>query len=266
MKKIALHSVPRSGSTWLGEIFNSNAAVKYCFQPLFSYRFKDFLNSNSTSEVIDSLFELLRSTNDDFVCQSKERSEGYLPKFVKQKIISHVVYKEVRYHNLVEHLISVSQDIKFIFLIRDPIEVMNSWVNSPKEFNPNWSIHDELCDARLKNSDREENFFGLNNWIYTTHLFERLGRKFPNQVAIVKYAELNSSPIEVTKSLFYFSGLEYSKSTDDFIAETRQRMVEGAYSVFRGAQKTPLRINSDLIDLIIQKVSDADLGHHLVVR
>ena len=30
------------------------------------------------------------------------------------------------------------------FLIRDPIATLNSWINAPKEFDPNWSISREL--------------------------------------------------------------------------------------------------------------------------
>ena len=44
MKRIAIHSVPRSGSSWLGQILNSSLKVCFRFQPLFSYAFKDYLN------------------------------------------------------------------------------------------------------------------------------------------------------------------------------------------------------------------------------
>ena len=56
MHKIALHSVPRSGSTWLGEILNSSENVKYCFQPLFSYKFKNFLDERSSKDDINNFF------------------------------------------------------------------------------------------------------------------------------------------------------------------------------------------------------------------
>ena len=46
MKRIAIHSAPRSGSSWLGQILNSSPKVCFRFQPLFSYAFKDYLNDN----------------------------------------------------------------------------------------------------------------------------------------------------------------------------------------------------------------------------
>jgi hypothetical protein len=37
MYPIAIPSVPRSGSTWLGEVLNSGYTSKYWYQPIFSY-------------------------------------------------------------------------------------------------------------------------------------------------------------------------------------------------------------------------------------
>ena len=37
MKNVAIFGVPRSGTSWLGQIFNSSPMVAYRFQPLFSY-------------------------------------------------------------------------------------------------------------------------------------------------------------------------------------------------------------------------------------
>ena len=57
MKRIAIHSVPRSGSSWLGQILNSSPKVCFRFQPLFSYAFKDYLNEKSSQEDIMTFFE-----------------------------------------------------------------------------------------------------------------------------------------------------------------------------------------------------------------
>ena len=44
---VAIHGVPRSGTSWIGEIINSSPNVLYKFQPLFSYALKDFLTTFS---------------------------------------------------------------------------------------------------------------------------------------------------------------------------------------------------------------------------
>ena len=76
MNKIAIHSVPRSGSTWLGSIFDSCPNVKYALQPLFSYAYKDYLSLNSTSEDIQSFFEELKVSDDDFINQIEAKNKG----------------------------------------------------------------------------------------------------------------------------------------------------------------------------------------------
>lgn len=57
MKRVAIHSAPRSGSTWMGSIFDSNESVAYRLQPLFSYTHKSQLNSSSVKTDIDKFFE-----------------------------------------------------------------------------------------------------------------------------------------------------------------------------------------------------------------
>ena len=45
-KIILITGVARSGTSWIGQIIDSSPEVVYRFQPLFSYAFKGFLDSN----------------------------------------------------------------------------------------------------------------------------------------------------------------------------------------------------------------------------
>ena len=36
---VGVHGVPRSGTSWLGQILNASKKVNFKFQPLFSYAF-----------------------------------------------------------------------------------------------------------------------------------------------------------------------------------------------------------------------------------
>jgi hypothetical protein len=65
--KVAIHGVPRSGTTWLGEIINSSPKTAYRYQPLFSYAHKDFLTNASTKTEINEFFIRLLQCEDDFV-------------------------------------------------------------------------------------------------------------------------------------------------------------------------------------------------------
>ena len=45
---ISINGVPRSGTSWLGQIINSSPDVAFRFQPLFSYTHKGALREDSS--------------------------------------------------------------------------------------------------------------------------------------------------------------------------------------------------------------------------
>ncbi|MAA79118.1 MAG: hypothetical protein CL916_07635 [Deltaproteobacteria bacterium] len=262
MFKIAIHSVPRSGSTWLGEIFNSSHNTKYCFQPLFSYKFKDFLSPTSTKVEVNTFFKQLAQTTDGFILQKEQRSVGTLPTFSDGEI-SHVVYKEVRYHHILKNLCNLQSGIKLVLLIRNPIAVMNSWVNSPKEFNPSWNIDEELLFAPKKNLSRKEESYGLQAWIDTTKLFEYLAATFPNDVILIRYSDLKGNTVQTTKTLFDFCHLTYDEPTETFLDKSQTTFVSGTYSVFRGGNSSAINLTTHQIQTIQALVIKHGLGKYL---
>ena len=263
MQKIAIHSVPRSGSTWLGEILNSSAHVKYCFQPLFSYKFKDFLDECSSKEDIDNFFSMLNVTNDEFICQKLQRQAGTLPLINKSERATHVIYKEVRYHHILENLLRVDKDLKLILLVRDPIEVINSWINAPKEFDANWDVDDQLISAENKNQGRKENFYGLDAWVQTTRLFEHLAKSYKKRVVFINYSTLLCSLLQTVENIFRFCNLELTNSTYGFLNESLEKKVLDTYSVFRGGKKSQITLDDKLVDKITKYVSAANLSHYI---
>lgn len=233
MKRIAIHSVPRSGSTWLGEIFNSSRNTKYCYQPLFSYAFKDYLTPDSGREDVSRFFDMLLKTDDDFVCQRENRAKGVLPRFEKNPGISHVVYKEVRYINILPRLMQVDEEIRLVCLIRNPLSVLASWFEAPREFDPKWSREREWFYAERKNRGRPEEFHGFDRWMEATRIFLHLKKAYPERVCIVRYAELLSDTEETVRALFDFAELEVDDQVKAFLESSRSREVKDAYSVFR---------------------------------
>jgi sulfotransferase family protein len=233
MQRIAIHSVPRSGSTWLGEVFNSSCTSKYCYQPIFSYALKDFLAENSTKERIDEFFRLCAETKDDFICQTDKRKAGILPCFEKKGRISHVVYKEVRYINVLENLLRKDGNVRLICLIRNPLAVLASWFAAPKEFNPNWSKSTEWFLASSKNRNRSEEFYGFKRWVDASRIFHLLHEQYPGRVMIVRYADLLLEPASTIGQIFEFASLQRDEQTDRFTRDSRSTDVDDSYSVFR---------------------------------
>lgn len=255
LKRIAIHSVPRSGSTWLGSIFDSHPSSVYRFQPLFSYGHKGKVTENSTKEEIDQFFLDIKNTKDDFVLQEKTKAEGIVPEF-KKSVPSHIVYKEVRYHHILKNLLEKGNEIKVIGLVRNPLSVIYSWLNAPKEFRGDlgWNVLDEWYKAPKKNQNKPEEFNGFQKWKEVTLLFEELQKQFKQRFYLIEYYQLLNNPIEKAQELFCFCDLPYTEQTNTFIKKSSSKEIKDAYSVYRMHQKDIAWFNK-LPKEIVEKVA-----------
>ena len=256
MIKIAIHGVPRSGTTWLGSIFDSSPNVAYRYQPLFSYTHKSFLDENSSSEKIDLFFNNILNSNDDFVMQKEAIKNGLVPIFEK-KNITHIVYKEVRYHHILHNLLEKDKNIKIIGIVRNPKSVLSSWYNAPKEFKKSeWNLNEEWEFAPKKNQNRKEEFNGYHKWKEVTENFLFLKKRFGDRFYLLKYKDLLDDTINVVNELFNFCDLPITKQTLDFIHQSQQfDKSHEAYSVFRSNQ-TDDKWKNILPEDIIKKIDD----------
>jgi len=236
LKYISLHSVPRSGSTWLGSILDSSYNTCYRFQPLFSYTHKGYLNPESKIEDINRFFEDIYKTKDEFVLQKKPKQNGLIPEF-KKKELTHIVYKEVRYHHILRNILNQSENIKVIGLIRNPLAVISSWLNAPKEFRKDlgWSIEDEWLNAPSKNLNKPEEFYGYNKWKDVCYSFMDLKKDYPKCFHLINYDDLVENTEKTVKQLFEFCDLEYSDQTDRFLNITISNNSKNVntYSVYK---------------------------------
>lgn len=233
MKRIAIHSVPRSGSTWLGQIFNSCPFVSYRYQPLFSYAFKGRLNPRCSLDEIVNFFDELNLSSDPFINQTEAVENGICPKFTKKPVSEFCVYKEVRYHNILENLLNTDPEILVIGLVRNPLSVLSSWLLAPREFNPNWDVQREWRWAPSKNANRPEEFFGFEKWKEVTQLFIRLQKEFPTRFYLVKYLDLLTKTQATIEQLFDFCQIPFCQQTERFLAFSKSREHENEYSVFK---------------------------------
>lgn len=216
---MAIHSVPRSGSSWLGEIVNSHPAVSYRFQPLFSYAFKSALDDDSSAEQIRSFFSKIASSEDDFITRKEDRKKGIKPVFSKKKTPELIAYKEVRYHYALENALCMVPEFKLIGLIRCPLAVLSSFKNAPREFRADlgWSFDEEWRFAQSKNVNRREDYFGYEKWKETALMFLRLKSLYCDRVHLVNYNDLVAAPKAQATALFEFLGLALHDQTKAFI-------------------------------------------------
>lgn len=234
--KVAIHSAPRSGSSWLGQIFNSHPDVAYRFQPLFSFAFKGRLTTSSTLDEINQFYKELKETTDSFVLQN---DEGRLSKktlfFAKSAKPTHVVYKEVRYHQILENLLRKDPEIIGVGLVRNPMAVMNSWLKSPKEFRTDlgWDVMDQWRTGAEKNLDRIEEYHGFDKWKESTMQFLELRKAYPKNFYLIKYNDLLDDAVPHVSDLFSFCGLDMAESTLRFIKESRSQNDGDVYGVYK---------------------------------
>ena len=233
MELIGIHGVPRSGTSWLAQIFRSCPSVLLRFQPLFSYAFKGRLTPVSSRDEILDFFDELRDTQDAFVLQKDPNIHVEYPEFEEQLAATHLVYKEVRYNHILRNLTAQVPELKLIGLVRHPCAVIDSWINAPREFKPEWSVDEEWRSGALKNQGRPEECFGFDKWKEVAELFLALEAELPGQVRVVRYADLNADPVRVVEELFAFCGLHFGSETRDFIGESRSRPGSDANSVYR---------------------------------
>lgn len=230
--RIALHSPPRSGSTWLGSIFDSHPDVVYKYQPLFSYAFKDRLGPNSSSKEIREFFREISETEDDFIDQTEAKKNGIVPDFERSGCEA-IVYKEVRYHHILRNLLVTDTDLKVVGLIRNPISTIYSWLNAPKEFEDSWDPLEEWRYAPSKNQGRPEEFNGYEKWKEVAFLFLELKERHEDRFFLLTYESFNATPKAVARKLFSFAGLSWQKQTEEFLKESTSTSVDAPYGVFR---------------------------------
>lgn len=232
MTKIGIFGTPRSGTSWLGHIFNSHPDVALRFQPLFSYGHKGRLTAHSHAKEIRTFFEDILYTNDAFATMTSEVQKNY-PAFPKASLPTHIVFKETRYLHIIENILAQCSDVKIIGLVRNPLAVLASWMLAPKEFKPEWDIHGEWRKALRKNENRPEEFFGFDKWKESTEAFLRFESQFLLQFLLVHYDELNRAPLDTTKRLFEFCELKICDQVEDFLRASKSRHDSDPYSVFR---------------------------------
>ena len=238
MNRIAIHGLPRTGTTWAGEIINSCPDVCYKFQPLFSYAMKGFLGPTSSAEEIAEFFDRLSQLKDDFCDQVRQRAEGELPTF-RKTLISHVAYKEVRYHHVLHNLARQDTQMKFVLVVRDPVQAIASWLAAPREFRSDvgWNVEQEWRYAPKKNLNNPESFYGYEKWREAMLLFYDLKQRFEERVFVLNYALLAQDPFREVQALFRFLGLALTEQTEAFLSASRVDKSKTPYGVFRGREK-----------------------------
>jgi hypothetical protein len=233
MKVVWLCGMPRSGTNWLCQIFDSHENVNFKLSPLFSYAFKNKVGVNSTKEDWTKFFEDVYHSKDDFLNQTQKRADGIFPDFmVKRSFPEFLVIKDTRYHNLIPSILEHFADIKIVYIVRNPCGAINSWLLSKKEFPSHADPLKEWKTGHCRKIGMEE-FWGFDDWKSLTKQYLDLERKYPEKVKVVSYEDIVEQSSLQTSIMFDFVGLNPSKQTEDFLMLSQTTHIEHGNAVYK---------------------------------
>lgn len=250
MNLISLHSVPRSGSSWLLSIFDSHLNTKSLYQPLFSYAFKNVITEDSSHSDFNNFINNIRDTEDDFCCMKSNfhTNNGTIPMIENTKTdITHIVMKHVTHHYLIEKMIEWNVNIKIIGLIRNPLNVIESQMKAKHENLQDW------LNGTDKNNNLKEFYFGFNKWFDVDNYFIHLKKKYPKNVYLIHYEDLLDNTKDEVYKLFNFCNLKVDENTLNFIDKSTSIDNTYDYSVFRNKESLinkKCNLNKEIIDYI----------------
>lgn len=254
--------MPRSGTSWLSQIFDSSPDVRFRLSPLFSYELKNFVTDDSHKTTWNLLFEKAYLSNSEFMDQTYRRVAGEYPVFsFKASLPAFLVIKDTRFHNLTVHMLSLFPDMKMIGIVRNPCGAINSWLRAPKEFPPG---NDPLHHWRAGECKKEGrgDFWGFEDWKWVTILFLQLERETPERFFLVQYEDIVLEPVRWAKAMFDFCGLKYSDQTKKFIIESQTTHVDNEYAVFKKTEVKD-KWKTQLSPIIIKEIYDELKGTDL---
>lgn len=263
---VLIHGVPRSGTSWLGQIFNAHEDVAFRYQPLFSHTFKDRLGPDTSPAELQSFFDDIASTDDPFVLARSSEVHGSYPVFEKNDPPSHLVVKHVRYHHLVPRWMESRIDLKVVVLVRHPCAAMLSWLNAPREFLPQWDPVGEWRLAPSKNQGRPEEFNGFERWKDAARLFLRLSREWPDRCRIQRYGDLIADPEGVAETLFEWVDLRPTTQSRAFIRDSTSKNDVDPYAVYKTKvddQRWKHDLNPTIADAILSELEGTELEQFL---
>lgn len=232
---IGLHGAPRSGTTWIGQILNSAPQVAYRFQPFFAYAFRPQADAARTPQDLDALLQAIAETDDDFVLQRGERRLARRELAFEKAEPTHLVYKEVRYHHLLPLMMQVPR-FSGVGIVRNPFDVLSSWVNAPREFDPAWDFADEWRHAPSKNAGRPEDFYGYEGWKRAALIFRHMAAQHPGRFHILDYDAVVRDPQREMAALFEALGLSFGPQVEAFVASSTSSDDGDPYGVFRSGE------------------------------
>lgn len=230
--------VPRSGTSWLGYLISRHPDVEYRFQPIHAHTFKSRVETNSSRLEVFLFYARLLAARDNYLLTGLAKDVRREKKSKLARLLAKaLVFKETHDLNSIQRIVSLDSRSRLLVIVRDPIAVLESWINAPKEFNPEWKVEEEWMWAGKKNSEYLGNHFGLSEWIKTTKQVIELSEKRPKQVRIIRYGQLLESTEETMREVCAHFGIPSERLTIAAPGSASPKSLLDEYSVSRPRER-----------------------------
>lgn len=261
-----ISGMPRSGTTWLSQIFASSPDVRLKFCPLFSYEFKNILDESSSADDWMKLFLDVYVTNSEFLDQDYLRKKGLVPTFVeKNKNPRHLFIKSTRFHNLVPHMLRLNENVRFIHIVRHPCATIYSWLTTPGEFPQYADPLTEWKSGDCRKTGPGE-FWGFDDWKKVTTQALRLSELYPGRFKIVSYEDLIKDTRSCTKDLFDYFKIPYQKQTNEFIELSHSKHDVNKRSVYKNPdllERWSTGLDQSIVSICLHELRGTELEQFL---
>ena len=266
-RPIFLLGMPRSGTTWLSQIFESAPDFIVRLSPPYSYAYRGRLTEASTRKDWQEVLKGAFASNDTFLTQDWRRETGELAAFNKDlSSVTRLAVKDTRFHRLYRTGMTVLPDAKSIYIIRHPAAALWSWKNC-KEFPSDAVFTNEWRRAACRKQEGIGEYWGFDDWLKLSTDYLSAAQAEPLRYMIVRYESLVRNPLEVARRMFEFSGVPLCQQTADFITSSRARFDPRPYSVFKGSllrESWREEFPKDILLSIENETQAAGLGAYLL--
>lgn len=261
--------MPRSGTSWLGQILDSSPEVRYRLSPLFSYDLKNWLDPHSPREDWEKVFRGAYNSNNSFMQQTDRREAGLYPRFTEKMNNPPVLaIKDTRFHHLLPRALELFSSLKLVCIVRNPCGAIYSWLGTPREF-PAWA--DPIREWRRGRCRKigPAEFWGFEDWKAVTRRHLDLAKAYPERVMVLRYESLAADPAGETARMFDFLGLKPNPQTDAFLAACQARHEDDPYAVFKRPdvadrwRDETKGLSREIRDAILKDIQGTDLVEFL---
>lgn len=264
MRKLIVTGMPRSGTSWLGQIINSAPEVLFRTEPLFAYRFKNIINQHSSCKAINDFFDDLVKIDDDFILQKKNQEAGFYPEFKKTRS-EILAFKTTRHFEMLDRYLECVNDLYIIAIVRHPCATINSWFKSYREFEKKGCQQKRDWRTGGCRKGQVGEYWGFDDWLESTKIFLEFSEQYSN-FHLIRYCDLVRETSVMVTSLFIQLGIEPSLQTKQFIAHCHQRHDADPYSVFKSKQvldSWKMELDQVIASEIIHRTSSSKLTYFL---